>query len=111
MICERYETLVIPFPFAERRVLKRRPVVAISGPVFNQENGHTLVAMITTAKATSWPTDMPVRDIAAAGLRVQCVVRMRFTSLPNGLILRRLGSLAPLDRLGVEKRLAMLLLD
>ena len=52
MICERYETIVVPFPFSEIPVLKRRPAVVLSGKKFNDDNNATVVAMITTAKAT-----------------------------------------------------------
>jgi mRNA interferase MazF len=111
VICERYETLVVPFPFAELPVMKRRPVVALSGRAFNGGNGHTLVAMITTAKATAWPSDVALRDIGAAGLNADCVVRMRFTTIPNEMIVGRIGALAALDRLGVESSLARMIID
>lgn len=50
MICKRYETIVIPFPFPDLPILKRRPMVVLSGLQFNKINGSTLVAMITKAK-------------------------------------------------------------
>jgi mRNA interferase MazF len=109
MICERYETIVVPFPFADIPVLKRRPVVAISGAAFNLTNAATVVAMITTAKASTWPSDTIISDLDSAGLRVPCIVRWRVATIPNDLILRRLGELSPLDRLGCERQLANIL--
>jgi len=109
VICDRFETVVVPFPFAEQPVLKRRPVVVVSSRAFNEGNGSALVAMITTAKATSWPSDITIADLAAAGLQVPCILRMRLVTLPNALILRGLGRLAPLDRLACERGLAELL--
>lgn len=50
MICDRYDIIVVPFPFADVPVLKRRPAVVLSGAVFNATNGASVVAMITTAK-------------------------------------------------------------
>ena len=109
MICDRFETVVVPFPFADLPVLKRRPAVVVSSRAFNQANGSSLVAMITTAKETTWPSDIALSDLAAAGLRTPCILRMRLVTLPNGLILRALGRLAPLDRLACERGLAELL--
>ena len=109
MICDRFETVVVPFPFAEQPVLKRRPVVVVSSRAFNQANGASLVAMITTAKETSWPSDVTLFDLTAAGLQTPCILRMRLVTLPNDLILRGLGRLAPLDRLACERGLAEML--
>ncbi len=106
MICDRFETVVVPFPFAELPVLKRRPVVVVSSRAFNQANGASLVAMITAAKETRWPSDIALSDLTAAGLLTPCILRMRLVTLPNDLILRGLGRLAPLDRLVCERGLA-----
>ncbi len=52
VIFDRFDTAVVPFPFGEQAVLKRRPVVVMSSRKFNATNGATLVAMITAAKAS-----------------------------------------------------------
>lgn len=110
MICERYETIVIPFPFSDLPILKRRPTVVLSGAYFNKSNGSTLVAMITTAKQTSWPSDVALRDLDSAGLLVQCLVRWRLTTIPNELIVRKLGMLGSLDRLQCEREFANMIM-
>ncbi len=106
MICERYDVAVIPFPFAEIPVLKRRPAVVLSGLTFNTANNSTLVAMITSTKQTSWPSDVPLQDLKSAGLSVACLVRWRLTTVPNDLIARKLGKLGGLDRLSREREFA-----
>ena len=109
MICDRYETAVIPFPFAEIPVLKRRPVVILSGSAFNEANNSTLVAMITSSKQTSWPSDVSVQDLTMAGLTVDCLVRWRLTTIPNDMIVRKLGKLGGLDRLACERQFAIMI--
>ncbi|MDH4413063.1 MAG: type II toxin-antitoxin system PemK/MazF family toxin [Rhizobium sp.] len=109
MICERYETIIVPFPFADIPVLKRRPAVVISGAAFNRTNTASVVAMITTAKASNWPSDIVISDLEVAGLRVPCIIRWRMATIPNALVLQRLGELAPLDRLDCERELANIL--
>lgn len=110
MIFDRFDTAVVPFPFAEQAVLKRRPVVVVSSRQFNQDNGATLVAMITTAKASEWPSDIVLTDLVAAGLNTPCILRWRLTTLPNDLILRALGRLSALDRLACERGMAAMIL-
>lgn len=111
MICDRYDVVVVPFPFDEIPVRKRRPVVVLSGRGFNERNDHTLVAMITTGKKTSWPSDVVIRDLETAGLQVPSIARLRFQTMPNSLIVRSLGRLAPLDRLQCERQLAEMLAE
>lgn len=109
MICDRFQTVIVPFPFAEQPILKRRPVVVVSSRRFNEANGAALVAMVTTAKATSWKSDIALEDLEAAGLPVACILRMRLTTLPNDLILRSLGRLGEIDRMACERGLAEML--
>ena len=106
MIFERFDTAVVPFPFAEQAVLKRRPVVVMSSREFNEANGATLVAMITTAKVSVWPSDIALVDLEAAGLMTPCILRCRLTTLPNDLILRALGRLSAVDRMACERGMA-----
>ncbi len=106
MICERHEVIVVPYPFHEIDVVKRRPVVVISGRSFNEANGWTVVAMITSAKRTSWASDMEIADIHSAGLQTPCIVRMRFQTLPNEILDRRIGKLGAADRLVMEGKFA-----
>ncbi len=111
MICDRLETVVIPFPFAEIPVLKRRPVVVLSGRSFNQANAATLVAMVTSTTTTAWPSDLRIGNLESAGLRVPSILRWRLTTIPNGLIIRKLGRLTGLDRLACERGVADMILD
>ncbi len=109
MICKRYEVAVIPFPFAEIPVVKRRPTIVISGQSFNEANGSTLVAMITSTTQSTWPSDVPIRDLGSAGLKIACKVRWRLTTVPNDLIIRVMGEVTGEDRLACERQLAMML--
>ena len=106
MICDRYEVAVVPFPFAEIPVLKRRPIVVLSSVSFNEGNQSTLVAMITSTTQSSWPSDVHLQDLESAGLRLACLVRWRLTTIPNELIVRKLGRLGGLDRLSCERQFA-----
>ncbi|WP_414675675.1 type II toxin-antitoxin system PemK/MazF family toxin [Methyloceanibacter sp.] len=76
MICEPYSTVVVPFPFIDRALAKPRPALVLSSKNFNEANGHTLLAMITTAARSRWPNDQEISDIEAAGL----LARVSFAS-------------------------------
>jgi len=96
--------VVVPFPFAERAGTKRRPALVLSKKAFN-DNGHTILAMITTKAHHPWPGDTDIEDQHAAGLHVPCMVRLKLFTLDNRLIVKRIGRLAEDDRGRAAKRI------
>ena len=105
LICEPGDTVVVPFPFVDSSASKRRPAVIVSARNFNVQNGHSILAMITTAAHSFWPSDYRLDDLAAAGLSHSSVVRMKVFTLPNGLLIRRLGTLSQGDKRGLDMAL------
>ena len=105
----RFLLVRVPFPFTDRAVQKRRPALVLSAPEFQQRSGHLLLAMVTTARYSSWPLDWPIQDLRGTGLPKDCLVRMKLFSLDERLILSRLGELSRVDRAGVADHLRHLL--
>ncbi len=98
MICERWQVVVVPFPFVDAPIAKRRPALVLSNARFNGASGQTICAMITTAARNQWPNDHAINDIESAGLRTACVVRWKVFTLENALISRNVGSVGEADR-------------
>jgi mRNA interferase MazF len=109
MICDAGDVAVVPFPFSDLPVAKARPAVVISSAVTNDREGETLLAMVTTAAAGGRPGDTRLTDLAAAGLKTPCVVRLKLFTLDNRLIARRIGALSDLDRSATRIALARLI--
>ena len=95
--CEAWDIAVVPFPFTDGSGVKRRPALVLSTAAFNRSAGHSILAMITSARESSWPGDTPLPP-AASGLNKQCLVRMKLFTLDNRLILRVLSKLASKER-------------
>ena len=95
---QAFDVVVVPFPFTDRQAGKRRPALVLSNPGFNQASRHAVLAMTTTAGQSVWPGDFALRDLAAAGVSVPRVVRMKFFTLDERLILRVCGRLAAADQ-------------
>jgi mRNA interferase MazF len=110
VIFDRYDVAVVPFPFHEIPVRKRRPCLILSGRDFNQRNRWTVMAMITTARQTNWPSDVMIADLEAAGLMHPCVIRWRLQTMPNESLVRQIGRLEGVDRRACERQLAGILL-
>ena len=72
---EPFGVVAVPFPYIERPILKRRPVLIVSAPELARRHGLLWVAMITSADNPSWPDDVAIDDLPGAGLRKPSIVR------------------------------------
>ena len=109
MICEFGDIAIVPFPFVDRTVTKFRPALVLSSGSFNEANENTILAMITTAGQSSWPSDIVIRETKAAGLAHACFIRWKVFTLPNDLVARMAGRLAEADRVAAKAGLKALL--
>ena len=98
MICERFSVVIVSFPFVDSPAAKPRPALILSNERFNAENKHSVLAMITRAKSTAWPSDYPIVEWEAAGLKADCVVRFKLFTLDNRILRRRIGLLGNADQ-------------
>jgi len=107
---QRHEIVKVPFPFTDQHSAKVRPALVLSDSAnFNGIIGHSVLAMITSAKHSAWPLDVPIIDLGATGLSAPSIVRMKLFTLDHRLILARLGKLADVDRANIEHALHRLL--
>jgi mRNA interferase MazF len=107
---DRFEVVIVPFPFTDKAQVKRRPVLVLSSHrVFGKMAGHSVLAMITSAKNAPWPLDVLIADLSQAGLPAPSMVRMKLFTLDHRFIIAKSGMLASKDRKAVTKALEMLL--
>ena len=97
-IYNRFDVVVVPFPFTDSSSTKRRPALIISEPgAFNTQMQMSVMAMITTATHQPWALDVNITDLLAAGLKNSSIVRMKLFTLDHALIVRSIGHLAEMD--------------
>lgn len=102
---DRFDVLIVPFPFVDLPVSRKRPALVLSKQDFNAATGTAIMAMITSAEDSDWPRDVPIGDLEAAGLRSPCKARMKIFSLDCALVVGKAGKLAPADAQAVQKAL------
>jgi len=95
----RYDIVKVPFPFTDRQTSKYRPALIISNAEpFNSRIGHSVMAMITSAKQSFWPLDTPISDLDSAGLPAPSLIRLKLFTLDHRLIINSLGYLSANDQ-------------
>ena len=111
-IFDRFDVVVVPFPFTDKAAVKRRPALVLSNVrAFNARAAHSVMAMITSATENPWPHDTIIADLKSAGLSVPCVLRFKLFTIDNRLVIRRAGKLAKADRESVSKAMRAVLVD
>lgn len=110
MTFKRFDVVVVPFPFTDRKADKRRPALILSDKMqFNKSSGHAVLAMITSQKNPDWPLDTKIIGNRKAGLTAPSKVRMKLFTLDSRLIVRKIGTLTDTDKMAVTKALQRLL--
>lgn len=110
-IYSRHDVVRVPFPFTDRTAVKNRPALVLSDrAVFNAPAAHSVMAMITSAAHARWPLDVPITDLAAAGLPAASLVRFKLFTLDHRLIRGVLGHLSDSDAAKVAKAVRKLLI-
>ena len=94
MIYEQFDIVKVPFPFTDKDANKKRPALVLSKPSYCKDNDHYILAMITTAKQSSWQNDIEISDLQVAGLPSPSKVRFKIFSLDSRVIISRLGRLS-----------------
>lgn len=93
-----FSVVAVPFPFTDRAQTKRRPALVLSSSErFNNLIGHSVMAMITSAKNSPWPLDVEIRDLRQAGLPSPSVIRFKLFTIDHRLVVSRLGRLSERD--------------
>jgi mRNA interferase MazF len=103
MICETFDVVEVPFPFSDKLHSKIRKALVLTPKSFNKPNGATTLMMITSGKNSEWVGDTALTHWKSAGLLKPCYVRLKFFTLDNGLISKKVGELSAKDKDSVKK--------
>lgn len=106
---ERFDVVVVPFPFTDKDSVKKRPALVISDKTFQAPIHHSTLAMITSSGNPEWPLDVDIQDLQSAGLPSSSKVRMKIFTIDNELIIRKIGSLSRGDRKSVQASIRKLM--
>ncbi|MBK1841777.1 type II toxin-antitoxin system PemK/MazF family toxin [Azospirillum sp. YIM B02556] len=101
---EAWNVVKVPFPYADRPVRQRRPALVIAANDLQASHSLVWVLMITSAENRSWPSDVLVSDLGAAGLPAPSVVRTAKVAVIDARDAELLGTLTVGDRRTVSRQ-------
>lgn len=93
-----YSVVVVPFPFTDKPVLKKRPALILSCRKHQEQTQHATLLMITSAEHSSWPSDFIITDLDKTGLKAKSIIRQKIFTIDLRLILKSIGTLSSRDK-------------
>ncbi|MFZ5630541.1 MAG: type II toxin-antitoxin system PemK/MazF family toxin [Spirochaetota bacterium] len=102
---DKGDIVLVPFPISNLKTLKRRPALVISPKVFNKGGDSTLLFMTSNVKTPPREGDVLIKNFKTAGLPKPTLVRMKFVTIANALILKKIGHLPPADMKRVKAQI------
>lgn len=103
------DTILVPFPFTDQTGTKRRPAVVVSSPRYHRERPDLILMPITSQNPGSTRFgDVPVSDIAAAGLLTEGTIKPVLLTLECRLAIKRLGRICEHDQARLRYAVAQL---
>lgn len=89
------DVIKVPFPYTDRSTRQSRPALVVSAGGIEDAHGLLWVVMITSAANRGWLGDVPVSNLAVAGLPVPSVIRTAKIATIEAADATKLGRVSP----------------
>lgn len=104
------EVVLVPFPFTDQTTSKQRPAIVVSSTEYNSNRPDLILMAVTSQVRQPAPYgDTLVIHWEEAGLIKPSVMKPIFTTIEQGLVIKRLGELADKDKQALHEALQEIL--
>ncbi|MEA5508479.1 type II toxin-antitoxin system PemK/MazF family toxin [Crocosphaera sp. UHCC 0190] len=92
------DILLVPFPFTDQTLKKKRPAVVIISSPYNQQKPDLIIMPITSQiKLPLTLGELQIIDFLSAGLIKPSVIKPIISTIEKSLVIRKLGQLKNID--------------
>ncbi len=100
------DVALVPFPFTNQTTTKKRPAVVVSSPVYHRERPDIILMAVTSQmRPSALFGEVIITRWKEAGLLKPSVIKPIFTTIEQGIVLRKLGRLGREDRKALQEML------
>jgi mRNA interferase MazF len=90
----KWDIILVPFPFTDLTTVKNRPALVVSPDSYNKSGSDVVVVFITSRlDLSSRPGDHRIRFWKQSGLPKPSLLRMKFATIDQAIISKKLGRL------------------
>ena len=107
--CSRGDVVLVSFVFPDEAGAKRRPAVVVSSDAYNEGRREAIIAAITSRTDRTLVGDHPISDWQGAGLLFPSVATGIIRTIHQGMIARKLGTMAASDMRAIDGKLRYIL--
>ncbi len=102
----KYDIIVVKFPFASSIKYKARPAVLISSKAYNLTSRNTSIIMAISSQIRSKLALEPIiEEWQASGLLKQSIFKASVATIENDFIITKLGTLSKKDQIVLDQLL------
>jgi mRNA interferase MazF len=99
-----FEVVLVPFPFTDQTTHKQRPAVVVTSEAYHRERPDLLLLAVTSQmRAQGQTLDRPIAEWQEAGLLKPSLLKPLVATVQRSVIIKRLGRLAPSDRIALRQ--------
>ncbi|MBE7545684.1 MAG: type II toxin-antitoxin system PemK/MazF family toxin [Candidatus Kuenenia stuttgartiensis] len=101
-VYNRGDVVLVPFPFSNQTIIKKRPAVIISSDVYNNTSSDIVIMAITGKTGNLTIGECLIEDWQSAGLLKPSSIKPAISTIEQSLVLKKLGKLSPKDLILME---------
>ena len=105
MTYRKWDIVLVPFPFTDQKTTKKRPALVISPNDYNRYGDVIIVFVTSNLRADPKPGDYLIKTWQKARLPKPSMIRMKFATVFQSMITRKLGRLSNEDQEGFRSLL------
>lgn len=97
MTYNKWDIVLVPFPFTDLSSVKKRPALIISPEEYNKD-GDLIISFVTSQiKVKGRVGDFEIVEWKSAGLPKPSLIRMKFATIHQSMVLKKIGTLIQKD--------------
>ena len=102
----KYDVIVVKFPFASSLIYKARPAVLISSEEYNTNGRNTsIILAISSQIKTKLTLEPMIEEWQTTGLLKQSIFKASIATIENDFIITKLGTLDTKDQIILDQLL------
>ncbi len=108
-IYNKWDIILVPFPFTDLKTTKKRPALVISPNLYNK-GPDIIIAFITSQlDGNKRLGDYLIKEWGDAKLPKPSMIRMKFATIDQSIVVKKLGKLTAPDIKSFQKQLIQFL--
>ena len=105
MSCDTWDIILVPFPFTNLRTLKKRPALVISPEIYNSGGDRVILFITSNIHTHAKSGDYFIENWKESGLPKPSMTRMKFATISESIIIKKIGTLDNNDRKALKLKL------